>query len=51
MQLDFKYLGWMRFSDEGGKAIKGDLISYIRPDPVAALQYWFAGLHQKQPLV
>ena len=31
----------MKFNDEGGKAIKGDLISYIRPDPVA--QYdWFA---------
>ena len=33
----------MKFSDEGGKAIKGNLISYIRPDPVAATQYdWFA---------
>ena len=32
----------MKFSDEGGKAIKRDLISYIRPDPVAAAQYdWF----------
>ena len=38
MQLDFKYPGWMKFSDEGGKAIKGDLNSYIRPDPVAATQ-------------
>ena len=52
MQLDFKYLGWMKFSDEGGKAIKGDLISYICPDPVATIQYdWFtpktaAGLTQ-----
>ena len=51
-QLAFKYPGWMKFSDEGGKAIKGDLISYIRPDPVAATQYdWFvpktsAGLTQ-----
>ena len=43
MQLDFKYPGWMKFSDEGGKAIKGDLNSYIRPDLVAATQYdWFA---------
>ena len=41
MQLDFKYPGWMKSSDEGGKAIKGDLISYIRPDPVAAYD-WFA---------
>ena len=33
----------MKFSDEGGKAIKGNQISYIRPDPVAATQYdWFA---------
>ena len=41
MQLDFKYPGWMKFGDEGEKANKGDLISYIRPDPVA--QYdWFA---------
>ena len=33
----------MKFGDEGGKAIKGDLISYIRPDPVASNQYdWFA---------
>ena len=42
-QLDFKYPGWMKFGDEGGKAIKGDLISYIRLDPVASDQYdWFA---------
>ena len=39
MQLDFKYPGWMKFGDEGGKAIKGDLVSYIRPHPVAATQY------------
>ena len=33
----------MKFGDEGGKAVKGDLISYIRPNPVAATQYdWFA---------
>ena len=43
MQLDFKYPGRMKFSDEWGKAIKGDRISFIRPDPVAATQYdWFA---------
>ena len=49
MQLDFKYPGWMKFGDEGGKAFKGDLIPYIRPDPVAATQYdWFA---PKQQLV
>ena len=43
MQLDFKYPGWMKFSDEGGVAIKGNQISYIRPDPVAFTQYdWFA---------
>ena len=43
MQLDFKYPGWMKFSDEGGNANKGNRISYIRPDSVAATQYdWFA---------
>ena len=43
MQLDFKYPGWMKFSDEGRKAIKGNLITYICPDPVAATHYdWFA---------
>ena len=43
MQLNFKYPGWMKFSDEGGDASKGNRVSYIRPDPVAATQYdWFA---------
>ena len=44
MQLDYKYPGGdLKFSDEGGKAIKGNLASYIRPDPVASNQYdWFA---------
>ena len=43
MQLDFKCPGWMKFSDEGGDANKGNMISYIRPDAVAATQYdWFA---------
>ena len=43
MLLDFKYPDWMKFGDEDGKAIKGDIIFYIRPDPVAATQYdWFA---------
>ena len=43
MQLDFKYTWWMKFGDESGKVIKGDLVSYIRPDPVAATHYdWFA---------
>ena len=43
MQLDFKYPGWMKFSDEGGDANKGNRVSYIRPDAVAATQYdWFA---------
>ena len=41
-QLDFKYPGWVKFSDEGGDANKGNRVSYIRPDPVAATQYdWF----------
>ena len=43
MQLDFKYPGWMKFSDEGGDANKGNRVSYIHPDSVAATQYdWFA---------
>ena len=43
MQLDFKYPGWMKFSDEGGDANKGNRVSYIRPDPDAAAQCdWFA---------
>ena len=43
MQLDYKYPGVMKFSDGGGKAIMGDLVSYIRPDPAATNQYdWFA---------
>ena len=33
----------MKLSDEGGDANKGNRVSYIRPDPVAATQYdWFA---------
>ena len=40
-KTEYDYPGRMKFSDEDGKAIKGDLIYYIRPDPVA--QYdWFA---------
>ena len=43
MQLDFKYPGWMKFSDEGSDGSKGNRVSYIRPDEVAATQYdWFA---------
>ena len=42
----------MKFGDEGGKGINGDLIFYIRPETSAANQYdWFvpktaAGLTQ-----
>ena len=43
MPRDFKYPGWMKFSDEGGDANKGNRVSYIRQDLVAATQYdWFA---------
>ena len=42
-KTEYDYPGWMKFSDEGGKAIKGDMISFIRADPVTANQYdWFA---------
>ena len=41
-KTDYEYPGWNKFSDEGGKAIKGDLIYYIEPDvstrPAAILQ-------------
>ena len=40
---EYEYPWWNKFSDEGGKAIKGDLINYIEPHEIAATQYdWFA---------
>ena len=30
-KTDYQYPGWNKFSDEGGRAIKGDLIYYIEP--------------------
>ena len=30
-KTDYQYPGWNKFSDDGGKAIKGDLIYYIEP--------------------
>ena len=40
-KTEYGYPGWNKFSDEGGKAIKGDLIYYIEPD--VSTQYdWFA---------
>ena len=42
-KTEFEYPGFNKFSDEGGKAIKGNLIYYIEPDKIAATQYdWFA---------
>ena len=36
----FSYPGWMKFSDEGGKSIDGNLIAFIQPDDIE--QYaWF----------
>ena len=41
-KTEYDYPGWMKFSDEGGKGINGDLIYYIRPETSAANQYeWF----------
>ena len=38
-----KYPGWNKFSDEGGKGEKGDLIYFIEPDDAAYAQVdWFA---------
>ena len=46
-KTEYGYPGSNKFSDEGGKAIKGNLIYYIEPD--VSTQYdWFA---PKQPLV
>ena len=42
-KTEYDYPDWMKFSDEGGEAIKGDLIYYICPETSAAKQYdWFA---------
>ena len=40
-KTEYGYPGWSKFSDEGGKAMKGDLIYYIESD--VSTQYdWFA---------
>ena len=36
-KTDYKYPGWNKFSDEGGKAINGDLIYYIAPNTANGL--------------
>jgi len=42
-KTDYKYAGWNKFSDEGGKAINGDLIDYIKPEAASDAQAdWFA---------
>ena len=42
-KTDYEYPGWNKFSNEGGKALNGNLIYYIEPDKIAATQYdWFA---------
>ena len=38
-KTEYDYPGWMKFGDEGGKGINGDLIYYIRPETSAANQY------------
>ena len=43
MKTGSVYPGFSKFSDEGGKAIKGNLIYYIETDAIASSQYdWFA---------
>ena len=43
MKAEFVYPGLNKFTDEGGRAIKGNLINYIKPDDIASNQYdWFA---------
>ena len=40
-KTEYGYPGWSKFSDEGGKALDGNLIYYIEPD--VSTQYdWFA---------
>ena len=42
-KTEFEYPEFNKFSDEGGKALKGNLIYYIEPDKIVATQYdWFA---------
>ena len=42
-KTDYKYPGWNKFSDEGGKALQGDLIYYIEPGAASDTQSdWFS---------
>ena len=42
-KTDYKYPDWNKFSDEGGKLNKGDLIEFIEPDVFGDRQFdWFA---------
>jgi len=42
-KTDYKYPEWNKFSDEGGKAINGDLIYYIEPGAASEAQSdWFS---------
>jgi len=42
-KTDYKYPDWNKFSDEGGKLIKGNLTEFIRPDVFGDPQFdWFA---------
>ena len=41
----FSYPGWMKFSDEGGKSIDGNLIAFIQPDDIE--QYAWFNSYQK----
>jgi len=42
-KTDYQYPGWNKFSEEGGKAIKGNLIYFIEPGAASNTQSdWFA---------
>jgi len=42
-KTDYQYPGWNKFSDEGGKAIQGNLIYFIEPGASGDAQAdWFA---------
>ena len=41
-KTDYKFPGWLKFSNEGGKAINGDLMIYIESGAGDAQADWFA---------
>ena len=42
----FSYLRWMKFSNEGGKSINGNLIAFIEPDDIEQYASSHQSIHQ-----